>query len=120
NAADVHSDCQLRMPSLMAINSALDRNRPANTASATRQVAELRGLRSVTVQSGTANMVRLANGKSRERASNTRPSAVSVAARIATDRTDPKISTGQDRARPPRGPNRSTKAGSGCPVITAL
>src|SRR5665213_2279446 len=103
-AAQVHSDCQFSKPSLNMAKSEAAANRTANAVSAIGRVPDFGRLNNVSVANGTTAMVRLANGKSRQRASNTRPSAVSAASTVVAVNTNPRTIVGTDRVLPSRGP----------------
>src|SRR6202167_1814679 len=95
-------------------------NRAANTDSAIGRVPDVGRLSSVNVQNGTTAMVRLANGKSRQRGSNTRPSAIFADISVVTISTNPRAIVGNDRVRPSRGPISCRNVGSARPDIKAL
>src|SRR3974390_2819261 len=99
--------------------SAAAANRPANRASASGRLSDLRPLSSVSVPNATATIVSVANGKSRQRGSNTKPSAVSAAMTVVTVNVKPRIMVDGDRGFSLDGQNNSRNVGSARPDINA-
>src|SRR5450631_3075533 len=119
-AAQVHNDCQLSKPSLNMAKIAVAANRAANVVSAIGRIPDFGRLNSANVPNGTTAMVRLANGKSRQRGSNNKPSAVSAASSVVTVNTNPRTIVGTDGVLSSRGPINSRNVGSARPDIRAL
>ena len=94
-------------------------NSPANTASESGRSPDFEPLRNANVQNGTAAMVRAANGKSRQRASNIRLSAVCAAMTVVTTSVMPSMLAMKNGVRPLDGPNTSRNDGSPRPDIKA-